>query len=245
MSTQTALSIAPQSKDILTESDLDILRRTLFKGFTDDEVRFCVNVSNLVSLNPLLKQIHFVKRRNKDGTYSISVQTGIDGFRLTAQRTGEYAGSDEPVFEMGPDKKRPLKAIVTVYRMVAGQRCAFTASARWDEYYVALGGFWDRMPFNQLAKCAESLALRKAFPAELSILRSDEEMGQADNPSKADAIKEQIASQSPTVEVESVPLDDVGEYKGPLCPHCESANVMESKQRIGTMWCRACRKSFT
>jgi len=72
----------------------------------------------------------------------------------------------------------PLAATVTVYRMTGAARFAYTATARFREYYRNTPT-WNHMPFTMLAKCAEALALRKAFPAELGGLYTREEMNQA------------------------------------------------------------------
>jgi hypothetical protein len=108
----------------------------------------------------------------------MTVQVGIDGFRLVADRTGAYAGNDDPVYD---DESKPQKATVAVYKIVGGMRCPFTATARWSQYYPGdkQGFMWNKMPHLMLGKCAEALALRKAFPAELSGLYTDDEMAQA------------------------------------------------------------------
>jgi phage recombination protein Bet len=131
-------------------------------------------------LDPLARQIYCIKRGGK-----ATIQTGIDGYRLIADRTGVYAGNDDPRFE-GDEDGHPLKATVTVWKLVGGQRCGFTATARWSEY-KAEGPMWGRMPYLMLGKVAEALALRKAFPADLSGLYTDEEMDQA-APSTAPAL---------------------------------------------------------
>jgi phage recombination protein Bet len=111
-------------------------------------------------------------------------QTGIDGYRLIATRSGVYVGSDEPAYDT-EEAEHPNKATVTVWRLVEGQRFPFSASARWSEYAGknkdgSLNRQWKQMPYLMLAKCAEALALRKAFPAELSGIYVKEEMDQAE-----------------------------------------------------------------
>lgn len=188
---------------------VDILRKTLFKGFNDDEIAFSLAVCNRTGLDPFVRQVHFTKRKNnKSNDETIVITTGIDGFRLAATRTGVYAGSDDPVFKT--DDNGPLEATVTVYRIVQGIRCPFTATARWSEFYPgdALGFMWRKMPFVMLGKCAEAQALRKAFPLELSNIYSKEEMQQADdtrivNKSKAQELTAAVQETSATPEFEA------------------------------------------
>jgi len=152
---------------------VDLVKRQIAPESTDDELKLFLYQCQKTRLDPLARQIYFQKRGGK-----MTVLTGIDGYRLTADRTGLYAGSDDPIFD---DENRPARATVTVYKIVAGIRCPFTATARWDQYFPGekQGFMWMKMPHLMLSKCAEALALRKAFPQELSGVYVKEEMDQA------------------------------------------------------------------
>ena len=170
-----------ESKEIvkqdLSPEDIKILTEVGFipKDCSAELVKLYSKVCAETQLNPYRKQIHFIRRGN-----SYTIQVGIDGYRSIADRTGLYAGSDDYAFD---DEKTPNKAIVTVYKIVNGVRCPFTASARMSEYKpkeVTMQFMWNKMPNLMLGKCAEALALRKAFPNELSGTYTNEEMQQAD-----------------------------------------------------------------
>lgn len=181
MSDTKALVVSDDQKSVapFTSGQIEVLRKSHFKNFTDDEMAYSLAVCARTGLDPFAKQIHFQKRRDKNEDRIITI-TGIDGFRLSAARTKEYAGSDEPLFEL--KNERPVKASVTVYRIVQGQRVGFTASARWEEFYPGdgtMGFMWRKMPYQMLGKTAECQALRKAFPVELSGIYSKEEMDQS------------------------------------------------------------------
>lgn len=153
---------------------LELIKKTVAKGATDLELELFLHACKRTGLDPLMKQIYCIKRGDK-----MAMQTGIDGYRLIADRTGKYAGSDEPQYLIAEDGW-PEVASVTVTKMVDGVPCKFSASARWKEYCQESSPMWKKMPFLMLGKCAEALALRKAFPAELSGVYTHEEMMQAD-----------------------------------------------------------------
>lgn len=170
---------------IFDKSDIELIKNTVAKGTTDNELKLFIKVCENTGLNPFAKQIHAIKRGD-----IMLIQTGIDGYRLIADRTGKYGGSDDYLFEDNLNlyqhlKKSngnpPLTATATVYKIIAGQRVSFTATASWQQYFPGekQGFIWKKMPHLMLGKCAESLALRKAFPAELSGLYTKEELDQA------------------------------------------------------------------
>ncbi len=136
-------------------------------------------------LDPVRKQIHFVKRWDNQRNCDVwSSQVSIDGFRAIAQDTGLYDGQDEPAYEIDKDG-RVLSVKVAVYRRDISR--PFWGHARWTEFVQTNRGggtshMWSKMPFHMLAKCAEAVALRKGFPEKLAGLYVPEEMPQDDAP---------------------------------------------------------------
>jgi phage recombination protein Bet len=179
---------------------VDLVKQNVAKGATETQLQMFLYQCQKTGLDPLARQIYFQKRRTKNGE-QMTILTGIDGYRLTAQRTGEYAGSDDAVYD---SEDNPRRATVTVFRLVKGIRCPFTATARWDQYYPgdAQGFMWKKMPHLMLAKCAEALALRKAFPQEPSGIYTPEEMEQAGPPIEA---QEAATAQPKAIEAVVVP----------------------------------------
>lgn len=157
-------------------------------NLTDGEMQVFALVARYTGLDPFTKQIYAIKRGGK-----VTHQTGIDGYRSTAERTGQYAGSGEAEFEpceCGNDdspSSHPKVARVVVRRILAnGHVVEQVGKARWHELkpdhrkpqgaYDFLDAMWWRMPENQLAKCAEADGLRKAFPRVLGGVYITDEM---------------------------------------------------------------------
>lgn len=161
------------------------------KDTPKDVISLFGKVCNEKQLSPFSKQIHLIPRKDwNSGQTRYTFQTSIDGYRTIAERTGVYAGNDDYRFDNGKTEydllrdniKQPITATATVHKIVGGVRCPFSATARWEEYFPGekMGFMWKKMPFLMLGKCAEALALRKAFPEALGGLYTDDEMKQAD-----------------------------------------------------------------
>lgn len=188
MNEQTALTKTERIE--YNRDQIDLIKRTFAQGATDDEFQLFIMTAQRLGLRPEARQIHMVKRPSYDAATreyidKMSIQTGIDGYRLIADRTGEYAPGREPTYAYG-DGGRLISATAYVKKFVRGEWHEVAATAHFDEYAQKKKDgtptqMWSTKPHIMLAKCAEALALRRAFPAELSGVYTDEEMAQADN----------------------------------------------------------------
>lgn len=198
----TPVRLVPQMQ--FDRAAIDLIKNTVAKGATDQELRLFIATAERTGLDPIARQIYFVKY----GT-QMSIQTGIDGFRLIAERSQHYRGQVGPWY-CGEDgewtevwlstTKPPAAAKVGVLRDDFTE--PLFAVAQFDEY--AQKGqdgqprsMWAKMPRVMIAKCAEALALRKAFPNELSGLYTADEMEQAGRPTHAPALSAAPAASSP------------------------------------------------
>jgi phage recombination protein Bet len=155
------------------------------------------------NLDPFKRNVHIVPIWDKQRRCLVdTIWPGIGELRTTAFRTGEYAGRDDAAY--GPDVvqkvgrvdlKFPQWCQVTVYRMVKGQRMAFSGpKVYWLETYSTAARdddspneMWATRTYGQIEKCAEAAALRAAFPEEIGTdYISDEIRGSERGPTRGE-----------------------------------------------------------
>lgn len=174
----------------MSRDKLDLLKRTIAADTSDDEFALFVAAAERLGLDPFAKQIYAVCRFDKRiGKKKMSIQCGIDGFRSVAERTDQLDGQEGPYWcgadgvwhEVWASKSPPVAAKVIVYRK--GSSRGFAGLAHFDEYVQrdkeGIGPMWRSMPALMLSKCAEALALRKAFPSKLAGVYTSDEMSQS------------------------------------------------------------------
>jgi phage recombination protein Bet len=171
---------------------------------TEADLKVLMHQSQRTGLDPFSRQIYMIGRKDRDAPGGIkwTIQTGIDGFRIIADRRPEYRGQVGPEWcgddgvwrDVWVSAKHPAAARVGVLRSDFDQPIYGVAMSReyaQHKYGGELTAMWSGKGALMIAKCAEALALRKAFPHDLSGLVTDDEMARDDRrtaaPSRAPA----------------------------------------------------------
>lgn len=225
---------------------VQLIKDSIAKDATDTELALFIQQCNRTQLDPFAKQIHLVARwDSKLGREVRTSQVSIDGMRLVAQRSQEYAGQT-PTYWCGSDgvwtdvwlsKTHPEAAKVGIYRQ--GFAEPLWTVATWDQYAVYitpkgkeryLSPFWSKMPSLMLGKCAEALALRKSFPMELSGLYIPEEMGDDERPrrrSKRSAPAPTLSGETITRSAPVIDVDGTDDQDGEIMASGDELNALE------------------
>lgn len=209
----------------------ELIRDTYANGATDSEFAVLMEIAKARRLNPFLRQIHFVKRFNKRLNRHVwAAQTSIDGLRAIAQRTGLYDGQDEPEYEY--DERGKIKSCkVRVYRKDWSRPAV--GVAQFSEYEQTDAGgeiFWKGKPHVMIAKCAEALGFRKAFPEDMGGLYVPEEMG-SDAGTRGDQIP-QLPRISPHGEVIDGESYEPVERADEIIRGIEAADTMDALKAL-------------
>lgn len=199
---------------------IEVLGNSLYPGAKPESIRLVLAWCRATGRDPLRKPVHIVGMSVKVGKDKYEwrdvIMPGVGTYRTDASRTGQYAGKSEP--EFGPTRTERLGNVevtfpewcrVTVKRIVDGRVCDFPAKEYWMENYATAGrdseapnSMWKRRAFGQLAKCAESQALRMAFPEETGNTNTAEEMeGKTFDGVTIDAKPEPVSRAVPAPEI--------------------------------------------
>jgi phage recombination protein Bet len=204
---------------IILDEQVDLIKKTIAKGASDTELSMFLQQCQRLRLDPFSRQIFLVPRYDSSVRAMVRTpQVSIDGMRLIAQRTGKYRGQtpvewcakDGVWADVWLDDNQPPAAARVGVRHSDFDEPLY-AVARYGAYVQTrkdgkANAMWARMPDLMLGKVAESLALRKAFPHELSGVYTTDEMGQAkvQTPVKAESKPKQLTEAVGAIEAEIV-----------------------------------------
>lgn len=194
ISNTSALAVT-STQEFWSANQLAALRQIGVENAPQADLAVFLNYSQRTGLDPFARQIYMIGRKQRQGdnwTTKWTIQASIDGLRIVAERSGDYAGQVGPEY-CGADgvwrdvwigNEPPVASRVGVLRK--GFAAPLYAVAYWHEYVQTdrdgnPTSMWRSKPLLMLAKCAEALALRKAFPNDLAGLYTADEMGAADN----------------------------------------------------------------
>lgn len=185
-----------------TREQRELIKATCARDATDDELALFLHVAAQSGLDPLRRQIHFMKYQGR-----VTIVADINGLQARAAREADFEGIlhavvyAKDVFEVNhvtgevvKHTSNPLGAngdVVGAWAVVRRKgKLPFVSIVRFNEYFNTANANWKSKPTVMIDKCAKSTALRLAYPEQLGGIYDEAEMGKVEkeiNPAPATA----------------------------------------------------------
>lgn len=200
----------PEHTQRFSSEEKDIIKNVIAKGATDAELKVFLAICERTGLDPFAKQIYCIKRWDSTERKEVMTpQVSIDGLRILAERTGKYiafvgphwCGEDGVWRDVWLSNDPPKAARFGVQKEGAAE--LVWAVARWGSYVQTtkegkVTPVWARMPDVMLGNAAERLALRRAFPCDLSAAVAVSETDAAPAAGESDVADFEIVAETTT-----------------------------------------------
>lgn len=163
----------------LTREQIELIKRTVAKEATDDELKLFLYTAQKYNLDPFLKEIVFVKRKTEKYGEIVNFITTRDGYLKIAMQDPDFLGLQSGVvregdfFEVIPTEGKVVhkfgekrgKIICGYAIALHKKRMPVIFVADFEEYYNAnqYSPVWKQYPSVMIQKVAEVGALRRQF----------------------------------------------------------------------------------
>ncbi len=152
---------------VIGKDEYDMAKAVAAKGATEAEFKLLVHIANKYHLDPLLKEIWFIKRNPNENPL---IMTSRDGYLAIAHRSGQFDGMQSGTVE--DQEGNLMKAWAEVWRKDMSH--SFRSEVKFNEYRQN-SFIWQKYPSAMLIKVAEVFALKRAF--SISGMVTQEEVG--------------------------------------------------------------------
>lgn len=166
-----------------SRDQIELVKRTVAKGSTDDELQMFLYLAQKYGLDPFRKEIWFIKRakKNADGKYDYEnaesvIMTSRDGYLKIAQSDPDFDGvksfvvkegdhfeidamTDQVVHRFGMKRGKIMGAWAIAYHK---KRKPVICFVEFDEY-KGTGPIWSKYPSAMIQKVAEVFVLKRQY----------------------------------------------------------------------------------
>ncbi len=169
--------MTPKSKTQIIQEEQDHIRKMVAQGATDDEFKSFIYLCQTYNLDPLKKEIYFIKYGGKS-----SIITSRDGYLKIANLNTQFNGIESEVVYQGDvltkrddgslhiaygpdhlifDKSKLTGAFCNVFRKDREKATSIFVSIK--DYYKKDAPIWQQYTNAMILKVAEAMALKRAF----------------------------------------------------------------------------------